>query len=345
MNSRATSIAEASKIILLTLFFFSLLSAVAFSDRISNNTYIVDIESSGLAAEDQLNSTTFNVSISGSAVGGQINSTTYNVSFGILAGAVAPTTTSTTTTTAQGGAGGVVSYSLSNNKVSAITVDPGANVSIRALVNVSVSLINFIPNRTLANAAVEVKKILPSALPSTITVPTQKVFEYIEIIKTNIPENSLRIVKMKFFVTKTWLTENKLTEDRVVLQRYESGNWKKLPTTKLSTDAEKINYESDSPGLSLFAISGLAEGEAAPTSTTVPSEVTTTLPSTGATISPPATLSVPDIVQSLSNPENSGLIILALVILAIIVFVFFGKKIFGGKIQQKAIQTRERKSL
>ncbi len=317
--------------VLTAAIFFAAIAALSFAFTVGNsvdNNYIVDYDITGLATGDPINSTSYNVSLSGTILGDSlINSTNktsgvnYNITYGILAGATEITVTTSTTTTAPGGSSGIVSYSAStDDRVSGITVDPGTNVSIKAIQNASISLINFISNRTISNAGINVKKIEPAKALQTAAAPTQKVFEYIEITKTNIADDALRTVKIKFLVTKAWMAENKVSESQVALQRLESSGWRKLPTKKISEDATNINFESDSPGLSIYAITVLPEGETPPS--TIP-EVT---PATSTT-SPPATISkVTTTTPEGKATDSTGLIAAVVLILIVIAAVFLKKK-------------------
>ncbi len=315
--NRATNSAFAALIAGVFLLSFATLTS---ADRASNTTYAVDYEMNQLAIGQQMNSTSFNVTPGGAIIGGQMNSTSFNVSFGILAGSVETTTTTTTTTAPAGGTGGSLSYSTSDNRVSGITVDPGANVSLKAFINTSISLVNFIANRTISGGAVAVKKIEPEKLPPTVSKPAEKVFEFIEVSKTNILDESLRKVKIKFSVSKAWLTENNIPESQIVLQRFETSGWRRLPTQKISGDDKNVNYESDSPGLSVFAISALPEGEAPPA--TIPEVTATTAPT--ATTSQAATTTT---APSEKPPvDYTGLVIAVVLILSIVAWHFMRKK-------------------
>ena len=59
-----------------------------------------------------------------------------------------------------------------------------------------------------------------------------------------------------FKVAKSWITENDIDESTIKLNRYSSGAWNKLPTTKTSEDASYIYFSSETPGFSPFAITG-----------------------------------------------------------------------------------------
>ena len=59
-----------------------------------------------------------------------------------------------------------------------------------------------------------------------------------------------------FKVVKSWIAENNIDESTINLNRYSSGAWNKLPTTKTGEDESYIYFSSETPGFSPFAITG-----------------------------------------------------------------------------------------
>jgi PGF-pre-PGF domain-containing protein len=95
---------------------------------------------------------------------------------------------------------------------------------------------------------------------TTVTKPqetySEKVYKYVTIEHAELTDDVITDVKIKFTVDKTWLNENNINKNDVVLFRYVDG-WVALNTT-LTRDLDEddvIYYLADSPGLSLFAIS------------------------------------------------------------------------------------------
>lgn len=322
MNRRAS---EASKYLFLifTLVLFIVFSTASFADRASSTSFITDFDVGIFSSNGQLNSSTnnFRLDIGGSNFGGNTSNSSYIVTFGILAGAVV-TTTTTTTTLASGGTSGPISYSSQDNRIGAITVDPGANVTIKSFKNISIAQINIIVNKSVTGGSLELKKLTKDAI--TVSQPTERVFEFLQITKANLPDESLRKVKIRFNVARSWLTENNVGETQVALQRYESGSWRKLPTQKISDDSTNILFESDSPGLSFFAITALAVGETPPAVLDTTTE--TTLPSVTSTTAAveAVTTTLPPI--SLKPSDYTALGIAAVLLLIIIGAVFMRKK-------------------
>lgn len=108
--------------------------------------------------------------------------------------------------------------------------------------------------------------------PASITQEVSgKVYHYIQIDKNNTAvDTAVNQTKIKFKVEKSWLTSNNVDGATVALYRYSDSQWNKLNTTKTGEDTDNLLYETTSPGLSVFAISG----ELNPAVTT-PTNVTT----------------------------------------------------------------------
>ena len=313
---RASSLPVLSAIFMLFLIFFAVGS---FAESAQSTNFLVDYDLTHFSQVVEGSSASFNLSSAGSVIGDSASSSSFNVFYGILAGATEYVTTSTTTTTAAVGTSGLLSYSTSSdNKVSGISVDPGANVTVKAFTNISLTAINIIANRTISNAGIVAKKVEESAL--TVSKPAEKSYQFIQIDKTNIADVALRTVKIKFNVAKLWLTENNVAETQIALQRYDNERWTKLPTKKLSDDGTNINFESDSPGLSIFAITALAAGETPPSTIPEATEATSTT-------SPSGTSETTSTTAPTKTPTDStGLIVVALLILVVVAAVFMRKK-------------------
>ncbi|MEM4461063.1 MAG: PGF-pre-PGF domain-containing protein, partial [Nanopusillaceae archaeon] len=101
------------------------------------------------------------------------------------------------------------------------------------------------------NIYLEVKT--PTQLPSK--VPPGNVFLFLEI-STNISEDLIRNVKIRFKVDKSWIDSNKIDSSTIALYRWDGNEWEKLNTEKLSEDENFVYFESYGEKLSLLAISG-----------------------------------------------------------------------------------------
>ena len=69
-------------------------------------------------------------------------------------------------------------------------------------------------------------------------------------------EKNIKYPVIGFKVNRTWLHENKVLTSTIRLNRYTSGVWNPLPTVKTHEDTGYVYFESQTPGFSLFAITG-----------------------------------------------------------------------------------------
>ncbi|MDD5416853.1 MAG: PGF-pre-PGF domain-containing protein [Candidatus Aenigmarchaeota archaeon] len=122
---------------------------------------------------------------------------------------------------------------------------------------------------TAANALNDIKLKITSltSLPSTITEASNEVYKYLQFTPTGIPEEDLESAKIRFKVEKSWLTENNIDSETVVLSKWTT-QWEKLPTTKADEDSTYIYYDATTGGFSYFTITAekivtAAETEAA----------------------------------------------------------------------------------
>ncbi len=115
-------------------------------------------------------------------------------------------------------------------------------------------------NNNVNSINIEISK-LPGQPASVTKEISGKVYKYMEINKTNIKSEDISKIKIRFVVDKKWLEENNVSADSVVLNRYTT-EWNKLPTTKVGETANEIEYEAESPGLSLFAVSSEPKAQA-----------------------------------------------------------------------------------
>ena len=225
----------------------------------------------------------------------------------VAPGAEVTTTTTTVTTTTTtlppleetivvesiaAGATGIFEFTKPNLVVTEIAVTTTATVTL--------------PSLTVSQS---------STAPATVAVAAPHiVYSYLTVTKSNITDEAVSEVKIKFKLTKTWIADNNINEATVALQRYAAGEWIKLPTSKVNEDASYSYFEATSTALSVFAIT--AE-RLVPTTTTT---VTTTLPTT-------TTLPV-------VAPVAPTLLIVIIAVIAIVAFLVWRYKrsmIFGRK--------------
>jgi PGF-pre-PGF domain-containing protein len=115
---------------------------------------------------------------------------------------------------------------------------------------VPVSRLEFLPLRDFTDAQI---KIIGDDRPPVSLQPQGIVFKYVSIEHT-FDDKDVRGVKLRFIVGKDWISENKVKSSSVVLVRLEGSSWRELVTKIIAEDTQSVVFESESPGLSNFAI-------------------------------------------------------------------------------------------
>jgi len=158
-----------------------------------------------------------------------------------------------------GGGGGGGSTVTSNPSTSQTwtRVNPGGTQIMKVTTDdfgvkeISMTVIN-----PANNVQISIEK-LPGKPASITKNITGKVFKYLKITKTNLNDSNINgIIKVKFQVTRSWLTANGLEAAQIVLKRFlaDSASWTDLKTSLKSTDDKFAYYEAETPGFSYFAI-------------------------------------------------------------------------------------------
>ena len=90
--------------------------------------------------------------------------------------------------------------------------------------------------------------------PTNIPAPEGEINRYISIKEQNILPFQVKSAKIKFKVSKTWITDHNALPENIILTRWDGIRWTELPTTQIGSDNIKYIYEAESPGLSIYAI-------------------------------------------------------------------------------------------
>lgn len=200
------------------------------------------------------------------------NSNAYSAT--VTGSTTAGTTTTTTTTT------GTATSTAAKTKVTtekgkatitipSIVLGKSADVSINKTEDMSVKSIEIFVKNSVNNIQIIITKLADRPASITQSV-TGKVYHYIQIDKTNITDADVNKTKIQFKVEKNWTSANNINESTIALNRYADNVWNKLTTTKLTDDTDYFYYEAESPGLSVFAITGEEKVAAVPTTTPTP---------------------------------------------------------------------------
>ncbi len=206
-----------------------------------------------------------------------------------------------------GGSGGG-SSSVSLGSVAAGT-ETNVDVSNAAA---GVQELSFTSNTGLSDAKVKVSSKSEDQITSK---PEQSVYKYFEVQTTNFDDTMVQTAKITFSVSERWLTQNNQAPENVVLLRLENGAWKEYPAQLVNKDNGMLNFLSNVPGFSTFAIA--VRGTAGEIT---PSPETSSTPSTSGEQSSAAGYNTP-------STSRTGLIIgLLLIVVAGVVLYFVMKK-------------------
>lgn len=164
-----------------------------------------------------------------------------------------------------------------------------ANVSIQKFEDISIRQLNISVINSVNAIRISILK-LPQKPAEVTQEITGNVYHYINVTKFGFRDQDVNKVGVRLAVSKLWISENRIDSNTIILNRYTTI-WSGLPTRKVSETADEILYEAESPGLSIFAISGQVLPEVT-TPTPTPGEV----PQAGVTPTPTASNFIPIIV-------------------------------------------------
>jgi PGF-pre-PGF domain-containing protein len=113
--------------------------------------------------------------------------------------------------------------------------------------------------QNLSNVTLNIQRLIEA--PEGVEEPTDHaVYGWLNI-ESNADPDSISSLTISFKVEKSWLSEQELAADQVILMRYVDGQWQELSTTYLSEDTFYVYLQAVTPGLSTFVISSVSEIE------------------------------------------------------------------------------------
>jgi PGF-pre-PGF domain-containing protein len=175
-------------------------------------------------------------------------------------------------------------------------------------------------------------EILKSTSALALNAPPDKLYKNMNIWVGKFgyaTEANIKDPVIGFRVTRTWLHENNILQSTVRLNRYASGAWESLPTTKTSEDTTYVHFESQTLGFSPFAITGQSSSGQTipmgdiPVSTTTDSSTEDTLDESSQTESQETVFSeeTPADTQESIPFIGSGIVVSCFAIAAILISV------------------------
>jgi PGF-pre-PGF domain-containing protein len=103
----------------------------------------------------------------------------------------------------------------------------------------------------LANPDINITSL--KNLPDNIIKFPEEVYQYIRIEQSS--PRKLENITIRFFVDKSWISNEGIDSDSIVLKRFDYI-WSDLPTKMIKNITDNLYFESVSPGFSYFAIAG-----------------------------------------------------------------------------------------
>lgn len=173
-----------------------------------------------------------------------------------------PTTTTTAATTTVGGGGGGGGYYLTTTSIpipagasfKSGSVPAGAPVSfvLGGASSLAITTITFTHTSYAANATIVLTK-----LGAFSPEPPGVVYEYDNMTHYYIEDSKLvPPVKIDFRVAKSWIASSSIDASTIGLYRYSGGSWQAVPASSAGEDATYLYFTSQSPGMSVFAVTG-----------------------------------------------------------------------------------------
>jgi PGF-pre-PGF domain-containing protein len=157
------------------------------------------------------------------------------------------------------------SESISEEEVGNVTSGEETEVELENSDETGIECIMFTAKADLTNVKITVVKL--SGKPEYIAEDPTKVvtiYAYLEIEITAddkyVADDDIESLKIRFKVEQTWMKENNIDKETIVLMKYHNNEWQKLPTTVISEDAVYVYFESETTGFSTFAIA-VSEGK------------------------------------------------------------------------------------
>jgi PGF-pre-PGF domain-containing protein len=203
-------------------------------------------------------------------------------------------------------------------------IEAGENASL-TFEKIDITRIIINANNTIRNAEVTIQQIEKTA---NITNVSGIHYRYFNITTANLTATDITNATIEFKVNKTWINENDIDETTITLNRYSNitGNWCALPTTKIEEDNTSLYFESETPGFSLFAISGEKKAASLAAETEIPMPEVTVTPTP--TTSSPMSSVTPQQKTSLKGKWEivMGSIIIAVIIGFVSFYMYYRKK-------------------
>ena len=127
--------------------------------------------------------------------------------------------------------------------------------------DMGIEKVQFTAKRNLSNIKVSIIKLKqkPEDIPLRLS-RNKTVYQYMDIKLLSedeyVSDDDIETLTFTFKVDLTWIAENNIDKDTIILTRYHDGEWQNLTTIKLSENETCISFKAETPGCSTFAVVG-----------------------------------------------------------------------------------------
>ena len=186
---------------------------------------------------------------------------TYTVSFGDVLGYLTPASESVTLaeneTRTIAGVYTEISPEIIENisptyEIPSITPEENATVDVE---NTAITELTICVKNAVENVRVTVQQLTERPAEIEIAAPGIS-YKYLNIVAQNITDADIDVILINFSVERVWITAENIDPDTIALRKWVAGAWVSLPTAKVGEDDMYFYYSAESPGLSIFAVSG-----------------------------------------------------------------------------------------
>ncbi len=136
---------------------------------------------------------------------------------------------------------------------------------------IAVSNVEITTREAAKNAMITVRSL--SGKPEAVQVLEGKVYQYLSISTNNLATTNIQNGKITFKVPASWLSQNNVNKDSILMYRYVNNQWTALRTSIVIEDEEHLTFEANTEGFSYFAITGEEEIAVAPELTHEPESI------------------------------------------------------------------------
>ena len=123
--------------------------------------------------------------------------------------------------------------------------------------------IDFSSSKNQLNVKLKVSNLRgkPAKIKNELNIsPSSNVYKYLDIKLTSdqeyIGESGIKSMNFTFTINSSWINDNDVDKDTVVMMRYHNDTWQKLNTTFLNETDDKMTFKAITSGLSIFAVVG-----------------------------------------------------------------------------------------